>query len=77
MQSGGSKIERVAFFGLGTMGVGMVRRLLGAGYDLTVYNRNAERAKALGDEGGTCGGDAAGGGGPGGGGGSADCDAGG
>jgi 3-hydroxyisobutyrate dehydrogenase len=34
----------VAFFGLGIMGSGMARRLLGAGFPLTVYNRNREKA---------------------------------
>jgi 3-hydroxyisobutyrate dehydrogenase len=38
---------RIAFFGLGTMGVGMVRRLLGAGYPVTVYNRNPQKSAAL------------------------------
>ncbi len=38
---------RVAFLGLGIMGGGMARRLLGAGIPLTVYNRNRARAEAL------------------------------
>lgn len=42
---------RVALIGLGLMGSGMARRLLGAGFPLTVYNRNPERAKALAAEG--------------------------
>jgi 3-hydroxyisobutyrate dehydrogenase len=37
----------VAFLGLGIMGTGMARRLLGAGAHLTVFNRSAERARAL------------------------------
>jgi 3-hydroxyisobutyrate dehydrogenase len=37
----------VAFLGLGTMGSGMANRLLSAGFPLTVYNRNAEKAKPL------------------------------
>ena len=37
----------VAFLGLGIMGSGMARRLLGAGFPLTVFNRNRERAVAL------------------------------
>ena len=37
----------IAFLGLGIMGSGMAKRLLGAGYPLTVYNRNAEKAKPL------------------------------
>ena len=38
---------RIAFLGLGIMGAGMARRLLAAGFPLTVYNRNPERAKAF------------------------------
>lgn len=37
-------LPRVAFLGLGIMGGGMARRLIGAGYPLNVYNRNPERA---------------------------------
>lgn len=37
----------IAFLGLGTMGTGMANRLLGAGFSLTVYNRNAEKTKPL------------------------------
>lgn len=42
---------RIAFLGLGTMGSGMARRLLAAGFPLTVYNRDPAKAKALADEG--------------------------
>jgi 3-hydroxyisobutyrate dehydrogenase len=42
---------RVALIGLGTMGSGMARRLLGAGFPLSVYNRNPERAAPLAAEG--------------------------
>ena len=42
---------RVALIGLGLMGSGMARRLLGAGFPLTVYNRNRERASPLAAEG--------------------------
>ena len=38
---------RVAFLGLGLMGSGMARRLLGAGFPLTVYNRTADKAAPL------------------------------
>jgi 3-hydroxyisobutyrate dehydrogenase len=38
---------RIAFFGLGTMGSGMARRLLAAGFPLTVYNRNPDKAAPL------------------------------
>jgi len=44
---------RVAFLGLGIMGSGMARRLLGAGARLTVFNRSAERARSLAAEGAT------------------------
>src|SRR5690349_18026704 len=40
-------MKRIAFLGLGRMGLGMATRLLAAGYDLTVYNRTAARAKEL------------------------------
>lgn len=42
---------RVALIGLGLMGSGMARRLLGAGFPLTVYNRNRERLSPLAAEG--------------------------
>ena len=42
---------RVAFNGLGTMGSGMAARLLGAGFPVTVWNRNAERAVPLREKG--------------------------
>ena len=38
---------RIAFLGLGIMGSGMARRLLSAGFPLTVYNRNPERSKTF------------------------------
>jgi 3-hydroxyisobutyrate dehydrogenase len=38
---------RIAFLGLGIMGAGMAGRLLDAGFPLTVFNRSAERARAL------------------------------
>lgn len=38
---------QVAFLGLGIMGSGMVRRLLGAGFAVTVYNRTRSRAEPL------------------------------
>jgi len=40
-------METIALLGTGTMGAGMAGRLLGAGYPLTVWNRNAERAASL------------------------------
>ncbi len=42
---------RVALFGLGTMGGGMARRLLEAGFPLTVYNRTRGKTAALAAEG--------------------------
>ena len=39
--------------GLGIMGSGMAQRLLGAGFPLTVFNRNAGKAKPFADEGAT------------------------
>ncbi|MDR3740452.1 MAG: NAD(P)-dependent oxidoreductase [Terracidiphilus sp.] len=38
---------KIAFLGLGAMGVPMVRRLAGAGHDVTVWNRSRARAAAL------------------------------
>ncbi|MBV9223521.1 MAG: NAD(P)-dependent oxidoreductase [Acidobacteriaceae bacterium] len=38
---------RIAFIGLGRMGIGMTRNLLRAGHQLTVYNRSREKAEAL------------------------------
>jgi len=38
---------RLGFIGLGGMGSRMARRLLAAGYDLTVHDRNRERARPL------------------------------
>jgi len=43
--------ERVAILGLGSMGAGMAANLLRAGFPLTVYNRNAEKAASLRDAG--------------------------
>ncbi len=43
--------RKVAVLGLGTMGSGMARRLLAAGFDVTVWNRSADRAALLGDAG--------------------------
>jgi 3-hydroxyisobutyrate dehydrogenase len=42
---------RVALFGLGTMGGGMARRLIGAGFPLAVYNRSPEKAAGLANDG--------------------------
>jgi 3-hydroxyisobutyrate dehydrogenase len=45
------KLEKIALIGLGTMGAGMARNLLAAGFPLAVYNRSRERAEALAQEG--------------------------
>src|SRR5262249_17845823 len=37
----------IAFLGLGIMGAGMSRRLLGAGFPVTVYNRNPAKSAEL------------------------------
>jgi 3-hydroxyisobutyrate dehydrogenase len=39
--------SRVALLGVGTMGCGMALRLRGAGFPLTVWNRNAARAEPV------------------------------
>ena len=46
-------MTRVAFCGLGTMGSGMARRLLRAGFEVTVYNRTPGRAEPLQQDGAT------------------------
>ena len=38
---------KVGFIGLGKMGQGMTRRILGGGHDLTVYNRTKDKAADL------------------------------
>lgn len=40
-------MTKISFNGLGAMGAGMARRLLGAGFDITVYNRSARAAEEL------------------------------
>jgi 3-hydroxyisobutyrate dehydrogenase len=44
-------VTRVALIGLGLMGSGMARRLLAAGFPLSVYNRGREKSRALASEG--------------------------
>ncbi|HVO46509.1 MAG TPA: NAD(P)-binding domain-containing protein, partial [Steroidobacteraceae bacterium] len=44
-------MSRVAFMGLGNMGLGMAQRLLQAGHDVRVYNRTVSKAWALRDAG--------------------------
>ncbi|MBT2245746.1 MULTISPECIES: NAD(P)-dependent oxidoreductase [Sphingobium] len=42
---------KVAVLGLGIMGSGMARQLLSAGFDVTVWNRSADKAAILGEAG--------------------------
>ncbi len=44
---------RIGFMGLGTMGGGMARRLLSAGFPVTVYNRNPAKSVPFASEGAT------------------------
>jgi len=53
MSTAPSSQPHVAFLGLGLMGGGMARRLLGAGFPLSVYNRDAAKAAPLGAAGAT------------------------
>jgi 3-hydroxyisobutyrate dehydrogenase-like beta-hydroxyacid dehydrogenase len=46
-----NEIRRVGFAGLGAMGAGIARRLLGAGHDVVGWNRTRERAEPLLDAG--------------------------
>ena len=46
-------MTKIAFCGLGRMGVPMAARLLDAGHDVTVWNRTAERAAPLVERGAT------------------------
>jgi 3-hydroxyisobutyrate dehydrogenase len=41
----------IAFLGLGLMGSGMVRQLLAKGFPVTVFNRDAEKARSFADAG--------------------------
>jgi 3-hydroxyisobutyrate dehydrogenase-like beta-hydroxyacid dehydrogenase len=41
----------IGFIGLGRMGEGMARRILGGGHDLVVYNRTPAKTRALASEG--------------------------
>jgi 3-hydroxyisobutyrate dehydrogenase-like beta-hydroxyacid dehydrogenase len=42
---------RIAFIGLGSMGLPMATNLLQAGHDLIVYNRTRSRAEAIAGQG--------------------------
>ena len=39
--------KKVGFIGLGIMGVPMVRNLMKAGFNVTVYNRTASKADKM------------------------------
>src|SRR5690348_8940138 len=41
------RAETLGYLGLGMMGFPMARRLIGAGHDLTIWNRSAAKADAL------------------------------
>jgi 3-hydroxyisobutyrate dehydrogenase len=43
----GQKAEKLGYLGLGMMGFPMSRRLINAGYDVTVWNRSTAKATAL------------------------------
>src|SRR5208282_1912427 len=43
----GAKAEKLGYLGLGMMGFPMTRRLVNAGYDVTVWNRSPGKATAL------------------------------
>jgi 3-hydroxyisobutyrate dehydrogenase len=43
----GSKAEKLGYLGLGMMGVPMAWRLVHAGFEVAVWNRSADKAKAL------------------------------
>jgi 3-hydroxyisobutyrate dehydrogenase len=49
--SASAESPRIALLGLGLMGSGMARRLLKAGFPLTIYNRNAAKTAPLAAEG--------------------------
>jgi 3-hydroxyisobutyrate dehydrogenase len=44
-------MQRIAFLGLGSMGLPMARRLVTAGYEVTVWNRTATKADLLAQDG--------------------------
>jgi 3-hydroxyisobutyrate dehydrogenase-like beta-hydroxyacid dehydrogenase len=46
-------MTRIAYLGLGTMGLGMVKNLLAAGHDVTVWNRSEAPTKEAADAGAT------------------------
>jgi len=53
LHAAGEDMARIAFAGLGNMGLGMATRLLAAGHQLNLYNRTAARAASLLEQGAT------------------------
>jgi len=51
--AGRGQTEKLGYLGLGMMGFPMSRRLLNAGYEVSVWNRSAAKAKALVEAGAT------------------------
>jgi 3-hydroxyisobutyrate dehydrogenase len=49
----GQQTEKLGYLGLGMMGFPMTRRLINAGYDVTVWNRSSGKAAALVEAGAT------------------------
>jgi 3-hydroxyisobutyrate dehydrogenase len=47
VDAGEKKAEKLGYLGLGMMGFPMTRRLISAGYDVTVWNRSADKAVSL------------------------------
>ena len=48
MTSANDKVRHIAFLGTGLMGAPMARRLLAAGFAVTVWNRDPSKAEAAG-----------------------------
>ncbi len=48
---GDNNEKKITLLGLGAMGTAIARAWLGAGYELTVWNRTASRAEAIAAEG--------------------------
>src|SRR3981189_1159646 len=46
-EAGGKRAEKLGYLGRGMMGFPMARRLVNAGYDVTVWNRSSGKAAAL------------------------------
>ncbi len=46
-----TKLQKIAFLGLGAMGSRMASRLIDSGFEVTVWNRSPDRARPLADKG--------------------------